>query len=101
MRDPSVNAKTTAALVEASERLRAIAQIGGLDADDECDDFAIRARALYHILLDPTMPDDVRDYLLRDMCDRPRARKGGRPSTMRRDHWIVSAIRQVAHNHNL
>jgi len=99
MRD-SVNNTTAAALGEAHARLSAIAQIGGLDPDDECEDFAMRVRVLWEILGNPTMSDDVREHVLRQY-ERPALRRKGRRSTKRRDIWITFVIRQLVDKHGL
>jgi hypothetical protein len=99
MRNPA-DARAEAALDAAYECLRAIQQRGHLEPDEEYADAAERAHALYALLFNPTISDDVRDYYLR-LTDQPGPPQPGRPSVQRRNFWITCVIRGLVNEHGL
>lgn len=98
MRNP-VDAKAEAALDEARGCLRAIQQRGCLEPDEEYEDAAERAHALY-ALLNATISDDARDWWLH-LADQPRPPKPGAPSNRRRDFWITCVIKHLVDEYDL
>jgi hypothetical protein len=97
MRNP-VDARAEAALDAAVKCLRAIHERGHLEPDEEYVDAAERAHALYALLFNPTISDDVRDWFLRQV-DQPGPPKLGRSSVQRRNFWITCVIRGLVNEH--
>ena len=101
MRSPAEpGARTEAALDEAYKCLCVIQQRGCLDPDEEYEDAAERAHALYALLFNPTISDDVRDWWLH-LADQPEPSRRGRPAMRRRDFWITHVIELLVDKYRL
>ena len=102
MRSPD-NTRTEDALEEARACLKEIKERGALEPDEGYADAGAareEAAAMYEIVFNATISDEARDRLLQ-RCDEATPSRGSRPSTRRRDYWIVWVVARLVEEHGL
>jgi hypothetical protein len=97
MRDPR-DARVEAALTKARSELGWFHRYGALAPGDD----HMRPVA-QHVIMHSLLPDEVRDYLLRLLDEKPASSssRSGRPSNAARDHWIVLVLAHLVVKHGL
>jgi hypothetical protein len=111
VRDPATDTRTQAALAEARRHLGFANRLGLLEPRFEEDETDRRIRSHLQTALtfdsarvpyERRWTDDEREYLQRVLAEKDTvAPRKGRPSTKRRDSWIVQVVARLVAAHGL